>query len=374
MTQEKLKEPWRSTAFHVTSENILGLRIREIHKKMQDGIGEVDSNGKGLEEENKRELLLKIGSSSIVGGLRTYISGEEGKGYWDHIEISPGLLITITDVLYYKPHRMYLPAERMLKIRIICSGLLSIPNEDKEISEGSVLLQYIGGNKETEYFVKPGLPLRMVTIHAKPEVLKNLGVTPEILPTFMKNPMDSKVDDIFILFIDLETRLVRIAREIIESRDLIREELRLTYVRGKAYELFCEALQRSTPLIERQVVGIKFRKNDIRRLHEAKRILASHLDESITVAELSRLVGINRTKLKAGFREYFKETIHGYSMRLRLEEAFRLIEGTELQMAEIGRMVGFKYAANFTQNIKRYYGVRPLELRKRKISRDSVEG
>jgi len=129
-------------------------------------------------------------------------------------------------------------------------------------------------------------------------------------------------------------------------------------------ELFCETIIRARPYVDRLVAGNRIRKSDIPRFHEAKRILVNNLESSPTVEQLSRLVGINRTKLKAGFRGLFGETIQTYRTRVRLAEARRLIEETELPMAEIGRMIGFRHAANFTQAIKRHFGMRPLELRK----------
>ena len=145
-------------------------------------------------------------------------------------------------------------------------------------------------------------------------------------------------------------------------------DLRQTYIRAKAQELLCETLLRARPASDRRAGGNRFRQGDIVRLHEARRILASELERSPTIEQLSRMVGINRTKLKAGFREFFGETVQEFRTRARLEEALRLIEETELPMAEIGRKIGFSHPANFSQTIKRHFGARPLELRKQRVS------
>jgi len=277
-------------------------------------------------------------------------------------------MLSITDAIYHKPHRMMLPAERLVKIRIVCSGSLCIGQERTRISEGAALIQLIGGSAPAEYLIDAdNTALRMVVLHVLPEALQNLGVTRDVLPAKMNSFFELAETPDVLLPIEASAKLIRIALEILESRDRLLSELRQTYVRGKAQELLCEVMLRIGPVSDKLAGGNRFRQSDIVRLHEARRILASHLESSPTIDQLSRLVGINKTKLKAGFREFFGETIQQYRNRVRLEEALRLIEETELQMSEIGRRTGFDYAAHFSQAIKRHYGVSPRELRKRYV-------
>lgn len=358
--------PSFSTVIHVTDDKMLGLRITEILRQMQTGVGKPDPRERRSASSAMRRLSL--GSEGAVGGLRTYLAEAVGKGYWDFIEVCSGVFVGITDALYRHRHRMVLPAERLVKIRIVCSGSLLIPGYDLPVTDGCSLIQVIGGSAPAEYLIEPGSPLRMVVVHALPEALPALGVKPEMLPAGAHLLLDPARTRDYCFAIDASARLIRVAREILESRDRLMSELRLTYIRGKAQELFCEALLRARPAMDRRAGGNRFRQSDLTRLHEARRILAGSLDCPPTIGQLSRLVGINRTKLKAGFREFFGETIREYRQRIRLAEARRLIEGTELPMAEIGLRVGFRHPSNFTQTIRRHFGVPPLELRRRYVS------
>ena len=363
--QEAAETPQKLTEIHVMKEKLLGLRVSEILKKMHSGVGEPESTSRGHKTVTMHKLTLETTRSGKVGGLRTYLPQQIGKGYWDFIKLSPGIFASITDATYFKPHRLELPAEQILKIRVICSGALSFPHEKIRLSDESSTIQFIVGNKPIEYIVQPHLPLRMVVLHALPDALGDLGITDDMLPEPVRPHTKSLGKALNCFSIGSSTKLIRIAKEMITSRDNLPNRLRPTYIRAKAQELFCETFIQTKPAINIMVAGNRIRQSDIPRFHEAKRVLVNNLESSPTIEQLSRLVGINRTKLKAGFRELFGETIQEYRTRVRLAEARRLIEETELQMAEIGRKIGFNHAANFTQTIKRHFGLRPLELRKR---------
>lgn len=361
---ERPAQTWSSSTLHVIDDGVLGLRTSDILRKMQSGVGRPDPTDSGF-SQHARELTLGSADGHAVGGLRTYLPEQIGDGYWDFIEVCPGLFLSITDATYRTRHRMFLPAESLVKIRVVCSGTLNMSNQRLSMTDGSVLIQRIGGDAPVEYLIEPGTaPLRMVVIHALPEALQNLGVTNEMLPEKLRSFLDTENTDDSFFSVEPSAKLIRIAKDILDSRDRLVNEMRQSYVRGKAYELLCEIILRTNPATDKRSGGNRFRQSDIVRLHEAKRILASDLELSPTIDQLSRLVGINRTKLKAGFREVFSETVQEYRMRVRMAEALRLIEETELSMAEIGRRVGFNHPANFTKVVKHRFGARPLELRK----------
>lgn len=358
-----LSRTWSSSAIHVIDEGIIGQRISDIVGKMRAGLGRPDPKDAARHTPSARRLAL--GTDEAVGGLRTYLPEEIGDGYWDFIEVCPGVFVSVTDAVYRRQYRMILPAEALVKFRVVCSGSLYMSREDVSVSDGSVLLQRVGGGAPTDYLVNGGdSPLRMVVLHALPEALAGLGITDEVFPPELRPLLRAGTTSDAVCPVEPSAKLIRIAKDILDSRDRLVSEMRLSYIRGKAYELLCEIALRVGPVADRRSGRNRFRHSDVIRLQEAKRILASDLEASPTIDQLSRLVGINRTKLKAGFREVFGETVQEYRMRVRMAEARRLIEETDLPMAEIGRRVGFSHAANFTQVVKRNFGLRPLELRR----------
>lgn len=362
-TKTSVSRTWSSSAIHVIDEGIIGQRVSEIVSKMRAGLGRPDPKDTGKHTQSARRLAL--GTGEAVGGLRTYLPEEIGNGYWDFIEVCPGVFVSVTDAVYHRQYRMVLPAEALVKFRVVCSGSLVMARQDLTVSDGAVLVQRVGGGAPAEYLVDgAGSPLRMVVLHALPEALPGLGITEEALPVELRRFLHAGTSSDAVYPVESSAKLLRIAKDILDSRDRLVSEMRLSYIRGKAYELLCEIALWVGPVADRRSGRNRFRHSDVIRLQEAKRILASDLEASPTIDQLSRLVGINRTKLKAGFREVFGVTVQEYRMRVRMAEARRLIEETDLPMAEIGRRVGFSHAANFTQVIKRNFGMRPLELRK----------
>ena len=359
----------KTTTIHVTDENLVGLKASEFINKLHSGIGKPDPLDSKLIPNQERKTSLQTPINGTVGGLRTYLQEEIGKGYWDFIEISPGLMISITDATYYKPHKFTFPQEQILKIRAICSGEISTSNQNMNSTEGTAHFQFAEFGAQTDYIIHPDKPLRMVGIIVMPEIWRNLGIIHDTLPESILRLLGSDGDTTVLLPINSCSKLIRIAREIIESRKNFPSELRLTYIKGKSMEFFCEALQHLKPETECIIAGKPLQQKDIALLHEVKNILTHSMEEPPTIEQLSRLIGINRTKLKLLFRGYFGETIHDYRTRIRMEKAKQLLVKSELQIGEIAIKIGFQHPCNFTQAIKRYFGMGPKEIQKEYVRR-----
>ena len=89
---------------------------------------------------------------------------------------------------------MRLPAERLVKIRVMCSGAIRMAGSGSVIAGGAAVIQLFGGKRPTDYFVEPGEPLRMVVLHLLPESLARLGVSGASLPVAMRALFDGTQD------------------------------------------------------------------------------------------------------------------------------------------------------------------------------------
>lgn len=357
-------DPSKSPEMHVIGDTLVGVQLSEIIRRLKAGDGQPDLSDTQLKVGTERIISIRASTTGAVGGLRTYLHEGIGDGYQDMVDVCPGFVMSITDACYKKAYRYTFPPEQLLKIRSLCSGTISTPNSNLHTTEGTAHIQFAETGAQTSYVVHPGTRLQMVGIIITPEALHNLSLVNDMLPVSMTSLLGSTGDKIELLPINSCVKSVRIAREIIESRKTIPHELRLTYIRGKAQELFCEAILQVKPNIDHQGEGKPLNQADISLLREAKRILDCSLEDPPTIEQLSRLVGVNRTKLKSKFGDYFGETIHSYQTRVRMQEAERMLTETELQFTEISSRVGFKHPSNFTQVIKNYFGMGPKELRK----------
>ncbi|MDP3546312.1 MAG: AraC family transcriptional regulator [Phreatobacter sp.] len=93
--------------------------------------------------------------------------------------------------------------------------------------------------------------------------------------------------------------------------------------------------------------------------------LRSNIGKPVSIEELARLAGLSRFHLIRSFRDVFGQTPYQYFLRLRMDEARRLLQSTNLQVAEIGARVGFSSSTQFVKMFRAIEGVTPGSLRQR---------
>ncbi len=98
---------------------------------------------------------------------------------------------------------------------------------------------------------------------------------------------------------------------------------------------------------------------DIKRIRKAKQLLLAHVSEPLTIAQLSKLAGLNEFKLKNGFKDLYGAPIHTYLNEYRMQEAIRMLEKCNYTVNEIAYMLGYNKASNFISAFKRKYGMTP---------------
>lgn len=138
----------------------------------------------------------------------------------------------------------------------------------------------------------------------------------------------------------------------------VSDGLRRLYLKGKAMELIACQLQEALPKRERpKTVKLSFQ--DKRRIEEARRILLSDFRNPPNLEGLARLVGINTTKLKTGFRQAYGATAFELFRQARLEEASRLLLEGEMSITEIAHALGYSDTSHFIKSFSAHYGATP---------------
>ena len=94
-------------------------------------------------------------------------------------------------------------------------------------------------------------------------------------------------------------------------------------------------------------------------------ILCEDLSVRYSAKELAQRFGISETSLKSYFRGYFGVGYHEYQNNVRMEKAAELLANTTLKVLEISLKVGFRSQTKFGICFKKYYGVNPLEYRRK---------
>jgi AraC family transcriptional activator of pyochelin receptor len=116
--------------------------------------------------------------------------------------------------------------------------------------------------------------------------------------------------------------------------------------------------------IEKSSTGLK--SADIEKLNYVRDLLLNNMHSPYSIEELSKIAGINRTKLQEGFKKLFGTTIFGYLTGMRLEEARQRILDikNEVSIAEIATLSGYKNPQHFTAAFKRKFNLLPKDLKR----------
>ncbi|NLR67236.1 helix-turn-helix transcriptional regulator [Chitinophaga varians] len=126
------------------------------------------------------------------------------------------------------------------------------------------------------------------------------------------------------------------------------------------FALQCEALLSSS----RSAATNPLRAADRERLHHARQYLLEHLASPPSLAELSRLCGLNEFKLKKGFRLLFGQSVFGFVSNERLEAAREQILQGEHNISEIAYGLGYTHPQHFHRAFKKKFGITPMGLLK----------
>ncbi|MCS3801024.1 helix-turn-helix domain-containing protein [Niastella sp. OAS944] len=90
-----------------------------------------------------------------------------------------------------------------------------------------------------------------------------------------------------------------------------------------------------------------------------------------TIESLAADAGVNRTKLKSGFKQLFGLGIYEFQVKLRMEKAEYLLLETDKDIKEISFLTGYHTLSSFITAFKKSHGVSPLKWRKRQLMAES---
>ncbi|TQR42209.1 helix-turn-helix domain-containing protein [Paenibacillus popilliae] len=107
------------------------------------------------------------------------------------------------------------------------------------------------------------------------------------------------------------------------------------------------------------------RGDDAERICAAQQLLLQNLDNPPSLIELSRRVGLNDFKLKAGFKEVFDMTVFGYLREKRMQKAFYLLQQGGSNVSEVASAVGYSNPGYFAAVFEQKYGVKPSQMIKK---------
>jgi AraC-like DNA-binding protein len=298
-------------------------------------------------------------------GMRHFLNEQEDSGYWDFFKISDGFLLSITDAQYRKDTWVRVEGTAFFKLRLLLTGSLRAASGEIIAQAPEALLYLSPGANRSGYYILAAQPIRMVVLHCRPEVLtRDFGmdsseVPPPLNKLFTRNPEAENQR------ISLDPNLMHAVQLMVESRHKMMPALRGRYLEALSTEILLQVIGdfSNRAMMNRTPSGVRPR--DVNGIYEARDYLTQHYRDPPKIPELARMVGLNQTKLKAGFREVTKLTIYSYITKCRMERAADLLLNGNYGIAEVAYQVGYDYPANFTSAFKKFYGKLPRSMTSR---------
>ena len=138
------------------------------------------------------------------------------------------------------------------------------------------------------------------------------------------------------------------------------------YRLAKSIELLCEILNahRNGQLAE-VVAPTTLSQRDIERIAAARKLIDECWSEKLTLCQIARRCGLNRSKLASGFRQIYRCTVSEALLERRLAEARHQLLSTDLPVGLIGYRSGYHNNASFSRAFCRRFGVPPSNFRSR---------
>lgn len=141
-----------------------------------------------------------------------------------------------------------------------------------------------------------------------------------------------------------------------------RSHARTAYLQAKSAELVATVLDSlNQPGRYDRNNGMNAR--DIDAIAAARRIMDAHPCGRMSLDQLAARVGTNRTKLAAGFKLIFGETVQGYWRDRRLALAQDLLKAERRTVTEVAIMTGYSEIASFTRAFTTRFGMSPKQVR-----------
>ena len=99
-------------------------------------------------------------------------------------------------------------------------------------------------------------------------------------------------------------------------------------------------------------------------LEDVARYMEEHLDEPLSIPQLSRRALLSPTAFKAAFRQRYGLAVHAWLRQRRMERAAQLLQGSSLSVLEVAQAVGYSSGSQFAAAFRERYGTSPGKFRK----------
>jgi AraC-like DNA-binding protein len=312
-----------------------------------------ESNWDELRQQAPQPDNLVLDDFETVWGVPPYL----GRGYSRSMELLPGVWLSFTDQEFHQDWMLQTPAhDHLIQVGFLLSGYIYF----------DAIHPNLGGT--CGYFSGSGISPAYVEKHRKGQRLTGISIEmlPELLESFLADGQCSadtlkqlvKGEDWKISFYPTVTAKMRSLAQQMWNAPYCGAAKRL-YLQGKVFELLAMQLDWVASNQGQSYVSPGLKLGTIDRLHHAKEILSTRLENPPSLIELGQQVGLSDRTLRRGFRELFGTTVVGYLTNQRMHQAQQLLLEGHYTVAEVANQVGYTHLGHFAAAFKKQFGVTP---------------
>ena len=144
--------------------------------------------------------------------------------------------------------------------------------------------------------------------------------------------------------------------QILESK--IHESMKPLYFKGKVYELLSLFFNKNEDTDVEQCPFLVDEEN-VRKIRKAKEIILNQMTEPPTLKGLAGEIGLNVKKLKEGFKQIYGDTVFGYLLDYKMNEARSMLNTKQYNVNEISIKLGYSTSSHFISAFKKKFGTTP---------------
>ena len=134
--------------------------------------------------------------------------------------------------------------------------------------------------------------------------------------------------------------------------------MKALYLKGKVYELLSLYFNKNEDTDIEQCPFL-IDEDNIRKIRLAKELILQNISEPPSLQMLSESIGLSLNKLKEGFKQLYGDTVFGYLLDHKMEEARRMLASKNYNVNEVGLKIGYSTSSHFIAAFKKKYGTTP---------------
>ena len=138
----------------------------------------------------------------------------------------------------------------------------------------------------------------------------------------------------------------------------IHQSMKALYLKGKVYELLSLYFNKNEDTDIEQCPFL-IDEDNIRKIRLAKELILQNISEPPSLQMLSESIGLSLNKLKEGFKQLYGDTVFGYLLDHKMEEARRMLASKNYNVNEVGLKIGYSTSSHFIAAFKKKYGTTP---------------